>query len=269
MFIDTHAHISCKELEVDVVQILERAKKAKLEAIINVSCAQEDLRPNIEWSMLHTSQELPIYNTIGYHPDRFNEPLEQDTNQQIISMMQWLEETYTLYKNHIIAIGECGLDYYRTFHRTAQIALFRAQLSFAKEKDLPVVIHLRGDMWDDFFEIINEYKNIRGVIHCFGGNLAEAKKLLNYPNLMISFTGIITFKNAIETYRPILEHVPLERMLIETDSPYLAPTPYRGKINEPSYVVEVAKQIAMIKNTSLDEVEAVTTTNAKRLFGIL
>lgn len=266
MFIDTHAHIGCKELKEQAEELLHRAKKSRLCAIINVSCAEHEQVDNITWTSVYSTPELPVYNTLGYHPDTFSDAEERDAFSHLESLLKDLEKNFHEYTDKIVAIGECGLDYYRAFHREAQIALFKGHVDFAAKVQKPLIIHLRGEVFEDFFEILEQHPEMKGVIHCFGGTYAQAKKILEYQNMMISFTGVITFKNAVESYKEIIKEIPLERIMIETDSPYLAPVPYRGKQNEPSYVVEVANQIAENKGVSLEEVEKVTTENAKRFF---
>ncbi|MFN7161143.1 MAG: TatD family hydrolase [Candidatus Gracilibacteria bacterium] len=268
MFIDTHAHIGCKDFKDSVKDVLNRAKIANVGAIINVSCAEDEQVDNIKWTATHFTPELPIYNTLGYHPDTFSNEDEENAHEHVEKLLKALEINFHNHKEKIVAIGECGLDYYRTFHRDAQIALFEGHVAFAAKVNKPLIIHLRGDVFEDFFKILEKTQEMKGVIHCFGGTMEQAKKVLEFPNMMMSFTGVITFKNAVESYKEILSVVPLERVMIETDSPYLAPVPYRGKQNEPAYVVDVAKQIAENKEVSLGEIERVTTENARRFFGI-
>lgn len=268
MFIDTHAHIGCKDLKDSAHDILLRAKNAGVGIIINVSCAEHEQIENIRWTAIHSSIQLPLYSTLGYHPDIFSNPEEENALKRVEGLLQTLEKNFLAHSDNIIAIGECGLDYYRTYHREAQIALFKGHMEFAKKIEKPLIIHLRGEVFEDFFEILEKNPEMKGVIHCFGGTVEHAKTILKYPNMMISFTGVITFKNAVESYKEIIEAIPLEKIMIETDSPYLAPVPYRGKVNEPAYVVEVAKQIAENKRVNLDEVERATTENARRFFGI-
>lgn len=268
MFIDTHAHIGCKDIKDNIKNILDRAKKAQIGAIINVSCAENEQVDNIEWTSVYSTPDLPVYNTLGYHPDTFSDSDEKNAEEHVEKLLIALAENFKEHQEKVVAIGECGLDYYRTFHRDAQIALFRGHVAFAANVQRPLIIHLRGEVFEDFFEILEKNPDMKGVIHCFGGTLEQAKKILKYPNMMMSFTGVITFKNAVESYKEIVNQVPLEKIMIETDSPYLAPVPFRGRQNEPSYVVEVARQIAENKGVDFEEVERVTTENAKRFFGI-
>lgn len=268
MFIDTHAHLGCKDLLESSLDILERAKNASLEAIINVSCTEEDQVHNILWTKEHIDSSIGLYNTLGYHPDIFSDPKEDTYMEHVTRLLKTLEHNFEQHGEHVVAIGECGLDYYRTFHKEAQKALLKGHIMFAKKVQKPLIIHLRGEVYEDFFELLEEYPEMKSVVHCFGGTVEQAKNILKFPNMMISFTGVITFKNAVATYKEIITALPMERIMIETDSPYLAPVPYRGKVNEPANVVEVAKHIAELRGVSLEEVEKITTENAKRFFGI-
>lgn len=268
MFIDTHAHIGCKEIKDDIETLLQRAKEANLGAIINVSCAEHEQVDNIKWTDVYSSPDFPLYNTLGYHPDTFSDTNETDPLLHVSQLLEKLQHNFETYSSKIVAIGECGLDYFRTYNREAQLALFKGHIKYADKIHKPLIIHLRGDVYDDFFEILALYPHMKGVIHCFGGTREQAIKILKYPNMMISFTGVITFKNALESYAEITSAIPLERIMIETDSPYLAPVPHRGKQNEPCFVIEVAKQLAKNKGVDLEVVERVTTGNAKRFFGI-
>jgi TatD DNase family protein len=176
----------------------------------------------------------------------------------------------------VVAIGECGLDYYRFPKNVAkeevkikQIELFEQHIKLANELNLPIIIHCR-EAYDDIFQVLE--KSIkegllpkRGVGHCFLGNQEQAKKFLDL-GFLLSFTGIITFKNTNPTLLKIIKETPLEKIMIETDAPYLAPQAYRSTRNEPAYVVEMAKKIAEIKGFNLTEVEKVTTNNAIKLF---
>ena len=165
----------------------------------------------------------------------------------------------------VVAVGEIGLDYHYDMPRDAQRALFARQLAWATELDMPSVIHSR-EAEEDVLAALREQGDTRGVIHCFteGPKMAEGAVELGF---YVSFAGIITFKNA-QDLRDIAARVPLDRILIETDSPYLTPVPHRGKRNEPGFVVEVAKTIAELHGASVEEVERVTTQNARDLFGL-
>lgn len=252
----------------DIQKHIFMAQQAGLEAVINISCHPDEQEENIAFAHTHSSDALRIYTTLGYHPDLCNDPEDTHILHTVdlwIATMQRHLERYP----QVVAIGECGLDYYRTYHKEAQKKLFKEQILLAETFKKPVIIHLRGEIWEDFYDILSQHPDLSCVIHCFSGTQDDAKKLLHsFPNMFLSFTGIITFKNAQETYLPILQEVPLGRILIETDSPYLAPVPYRGQQNTSAYVVEVAKKIAEIKGLSLEEVKKITTENAKRFFGI-
>lgn len=269
MFIDTHTHLSCKEMIGDIQKHIFMAQQAGLDALINISCHPEEQESNIAFAHTYSTDTLPIYATLGYHPDLCNDPEDEQALQKVTLWIEAMQRNLERYP-HIVAIGECGLDYYRTYHKRAQQKLFEEQIRLAETFHKPVIIHLRGEIWEDFYEILAKHTDLSCVIHCFSGTASDAQRLLKtFPNMYLSFTGIITFKNAQDTYIPILQETPINRILIETDSPYLAPVPYRGQQNTSAYVVEVAKKIAEVKQLSLEEVGSITTQNAKKFFGIL
>lgn len=254
MFIDSHAHLTSDTLYPEVETLLDRARAAKVKNIINICTDLSTLKRGLE---LH--REHPwVYNTGATTPHD-------------------VEKEGELYFSHfesaakeglLVAIGETGLDYYYEHsQKEVQKEFFIRYIQLAKECSLPLVIHCR-DAFDDFFEIIDEHypKGAPGILHCFTGTLSEAKELIK-RGWTISFSGIITFKKS-EALRGVVEHVPIDQMLIETDSPYLAPQRRRGKTCEPAFVVETAEMVAEIKGLRLDEVAKITSKNAASLFRI-
>ncbi|MEG2455754.1 MAG: TatD family hydrolase, partial [Oscillospiraceae bacterium] len=197
-----------------------------------------------------------LYAAVGIHPLSVAEQPEG-----------WLEELRGLAKQpKVVAIGEIGLDYfYESERKVAQQELLEKQLTLAEEVGLPVVIHDR-DAHADCLKLVRRHPKVRGVYHCYSGGIEDAKVLLGL-GWMLSFTGAITFKNARRALE-VIEELPLEKLMIETDSPYLAPVPYRGKRNHSGYVHLVAEKIAEMKGISAEEVARVTTENGKRFFGI-
>jgi TatD DNase family protein len=255
MFIDTHAHLTFPEYQIDLPEVIKRAKEAKLEAIINIALDEQAVK-----SSLRLAEEYPgfIFNAAGLHPHDASEWTD-DIPQKIRGLAK---------EKRIIAIGETGLDYhYKLSPVEKQKEVFREFLRLAQELDLPAVIHSR-DASKDTLTILHEENRgkLKGVLHCFSGDMELAKQALEI-GLLISFTGNITFPKA-DKVRSAAREIPLERIMIETDCPFLAPQAYRGKRNEPAYVVKVAEQIAEVKGLSLEEVARQTTENARSFFNI-
>lgn len=254
MLIDTHAHLDFKDFNTDRDEVIKRAFRNGIGKIINIGCDLNRAKKSIELA----GENKNIFATIGVHPD---EAGKSKTDEILKNLESLLEKS-----DKIVGIGECGLDYSRVEDealKKLQKELFIAQINFAKAKKLPLVIHIR-DAYSDAFEILKDYPDQPGVLHCFGGSVKDAKKFLDL-GFLISFTGIVTFKNAKEV-QEVAKFVPLEKMMFETDCPFLAPEPYRGERNEPAYVKFIARKISEIKGVSLSDVERVTTENAKSLF---
>ncbi|NGX56777.1 MAG: putative metal-dependent hydrolase YcfH [Candidatus Anoxychlamydiales bacterium] len=254
-FFDSHAHLSFDEksyLEAD--EVITRAKEKNVNKIINI-CS--DLYA-LEKGLILKEKYKGIYLASAIPPHSEEKNLEL--------FLESIEKA--LIEKQIIAIGETGLDYYYDFvDRTTQKKYFIKQLELAKKYDLPVIIHIR-DAFDDFFEIVDEYyKNKKLLLHCFTGDKENAKKVLD-RNFYISFSGIVTFKNA-KNLKEVVKMVPLDKILIETDSPFLAPQNKRGKKNEPSYISETAKELAILKNINIEEVANFSYQNSLSLFNIL
>ena len=256
MLVDSHAHIQGKEYAGEAAAVIERARLAGVEQIIAVGGAG-DLSSNTEAVALAESF-ANVYATVGMHPHDAKDVGEDE--------LQKLKELALHQK--VVAVGETGLDYYYDHSpREVQRRVFAQFIRMARDTELPVVVHER-DAALDAAELLRSQGEgkLRGVIHCFTGNYEAARAYLDL-GFYISFTGIITFKNA-QALRQVAGQVPLERMLVETDSPYLTPVPHRGKRNEPAYVRLVAATVANIKGVSLEEVARTTTRNARRLFRI-
>jgi len=255
MYIDTHAHLTFPEFQIDLTEVLARAKEAKIEAIINIALDEEAIRKSIK-----LAEEYPgfIYNAIGLHP--------HDASQWNDNTYQQLKELAGKYR--IVAIGETGLDYhYKLSSVEQQQMVFRKLLQLAQELDIPAVIHSREASFDTIKIIREENKGkLRGVLHCFSGDMTLAKAALDF-GLLLSFTGNITFPKA-DQIRAAAKEIPLDYIMIETDCPFLAPQDYRGKRNEPAYVVKVAEKIAELKGLPIEEVAIKTKENARKLFGL-
>lgn len=253
--IDTHSHIYEPDFNNDREDIVKRAMAAGIEKILLPNINAESIEP-----MLNLCRHYPNYcfPMLGLHP----EDIEEDYKQVLNDMEKLLE-----IPNHpYIAIGEIGLDYYwdKTKVKEQEDA-FRSQIGWSIKYQLPLMIHARN-AHQRLVDIMMEYsnENLSGVFHCFGGSKDEALELLQFPGFVLGIGGVVTYKKS--PLPETLSGVPLERIVLETDAPYLAPVPYRGKRNESAYIVEVLRKVAQIYNVSEEEVETTTNNNAKRIF---
>ena len=254
--IDSHAHIQGKEYAGETAAVIQRAAEAGVEQIIVVGGAG-DMSSNIAAVTLAESC-ANLYATVGMHPHDAKDVGEAE--------LQELKKLAAHPK--VIAVGETGLDYYYNHSpREVQRRVFAQFIGLAKETGLPLVVHERDAAIEAAGLLRSEDAGkIRGVIHCFTGDYEAACGYLDL-GFYLSFTGIITFKNA-DALREVVRKVPLERIFVETDSPYLTPVPHRGKRNEPAYVRFVAETVANVKDVAVEEVAQVTTANVKQLFRI-
>jgi TatD DNase family protein len=254
--IDSHAHIQGAEFTADLEDVVSRARGAGVSKIIVVGGAGE-LSSND--AALRVAGSFPgLFATVGMHPHDAKDVGEADLDR--------LKKLATDPK--VVAIGETGLDfYYDHSPRDLQTGIFTRFIHMARETRLPLIVHDR-DAHNEIGGLLSVEGGgaLRGVIHCFTGDYAAAKTFLDL-GFYISFSGILTFKNA-EPLRDAARRLPLDRLLIETDSPYLAPVPKRGKRNEPAFVLHVAETLAQVRNTSLAEIARATSCNAEALFGI-
>lgn len=261
MLIDTHCHLNDPAYAADLEAVMQRAEAAGVGAFLTIGT---DVAGSRDAAALAAARPN-VWAAVGIHP--------QDASQ-------WTDEADAALdalaaQPRVVAIGEVGLDYFReTTPRAQQQATFRRALRLAERRALPVIIHCRdapaeaGQAWDDLFAILRETRTppIRGVLHCFTGDLAAAKTALEL-GLTISFAGNLTFKNA-EPLRAVAKQIATERMVVETDAPYLTPHPLRGQRNEPAHVARTAAAIAELKSLSVEDVARITSLNAYRLFGI-
>ncbi len=248
--IDTHCHLELKEFERDRKSVIERARSNGIDAIITVGTDLEDC-----YKAIRIADEFDIvYVSCGIHPHEaknFSDSIEK-------------ELTRLLRHRKVVAIGETGLDYYRDYSpRDKQRDVFRRHLELSMITGLPVIIHMREAL-DDTMKILEEFKGLKGVFHCFSGDLSFAKKVIEM-GFFISIAGPVTYLNA-KKLPEIVQWIPDEYLLIETDAPYLAPEPVRAGRNEPSYLIHTAKKVAQLREVSLEDIDRVTTLNAKRLF---
>jgi TatD DNase family protein len=250
--IDTHCHLEMDEFSPDRDEVIKRAKDAGIEAIITIA---SDLKGNIGGLELSKKYDF-IYSSVGFHPHDAKDFTEDIFNQIKI----WVK------REKVVAIGEIGLDYhYDNSPREIQRGVFIKQLQFAKEINFPVIIHSR-EAKRDTLEIIKESGINKGVLHCFSGDIDMAERAMAM-GFYISIAGPVTFKNARKP-KEIAKMIPDDYLLIETDAPYLTPEPFRGRRNEPSYIVHTAKAIAELRGITLEDLSRITTINAKRLFKI-
>lgn len=264
MFFDSHCHLSSTQLASQLDDVMQRARDAGVTRILNIADSLSNSSEVIAQSQALQNRGFAVFPTVGVHPQKALE-FHDST----------IDELRKLSKYQLVcAIGEIGLDFvYDDAHpdypgatREVQETVFRAQLDLAVELNLPVVIHNR-EADEALLKVVEDYRGkVRGVFHCFGSSVEVAKRVLDL-GFHLGFTGIITFKNA-ETVRDVARLCPLDKTLIETDAPYLAPAPHRGKTNEPSFVPLVAKQLAEIHGSSAEEIGEMTTRNACELFDI-
>lgn len=250
--IDSHLHLDSSDFNADREDVLERARKSGVKKFINAGTTIPSSEAGITLSCVHPD----IYPAVGIHP---HEAYQLDA----IAM----ESLHKLALSPgVIAIGETGLDYHYNFSLPEiQRTAFRHHIRLAREVKLPLIIHCR-DAFGDLIHILREEKGNKagGVVHCFTGNCDEAERVIEM-GFYIGITGIVTFK-AATTIIEVVKRLPLDRLLIETDAPYLAPHPHRGKRNEPSLLIHIAEQIAEIKNMPLEDIINATTCNTKTIF---
>ena len=251
MLFDTHAHMDDQAFDADRVELLENLPKQGIALLMNPGCS---LASSYNTSQL--SQEYDyIYAAVGSHPD-----VADEVNEEV------LEEYRKLCKLNpkIKAIGEIGLDYYYDdIPREIQRKAFRMQLALAKELNLPVIVHER-DAHEDGMNIIREFPEVTGVFHCYSGSAEMAKELIKL-GWYIGFTGVLTFKNARKAVE-VAASIPLDRIVLETDCPYMAPVPFRGQRNDPGKLCKMAEKLAEIRGMTLEEIHEITTENGKRLY---
>jgi TatD DNase family protein len=254
MFIDSHCHLNFHELAANLEEVLENMRRNEVVAALCVGVELEHF-PEI----LALAEQYPhIYASVGVHPD--HEVQTEPTQARLVELARHPK---------VIAIGETGLDYYRLKGNLEwQRERFRTHIRAAIETDKPLIIHTREAAQDTLRIMQEENAGLAGgVMHCFTESLEVAKAAMAM-GFYISFSGIVTFKNAI-SIKNVAKDIPLERMLIETDAPYLAPVPYRGKLNQPAYVKYVAEEIAALRNIPLESVAKATTHNFKNLFRLV
>lgn len=256
--VDTHSHLFLEDFEKDLFQVIERARAAGITHIFMPNIDKETIQPMLSVAETYKGYCFPM---IGLHPTS----VDVDYREQLHLIEEELSGVH-----RYIAVGEIGMDlYWSDSFRKEQQEVFARQLEWALHYDLPVVIHCR-EAFEQIYEIMNSYKStsLRGVFHSFTGSVADAVRALEYENFYLGINGVLTFK---KSHLPELlkENVPLDRVLLETDSPYLAPVPNRGRRNETSYMVEILKKLSEIYDVLPERVAEITSINALNLFRVL
>ena len=253
MLFDTHAHMDDRAFEADRAELMASLADTGISLVMNPGCSLDSSR-NVD----KLTKAYPwLYGAVGSHPDACDE-----VNDAVI------DEYRMLCKQNpkIRAIGEIGLDYhYEDIPRHIQQRAFRMQMALAAELGLPAIVHER-DAHADGMAIVSEFPEVTGVFHCYSGSLEMANWLID-RGWYIGFTGVLTFKNARKAIE-VAASIPLERLVLETDCPYMAPEPFRGKRNHPGYLYRMAERLAEIRGLSVEEIHRITTENGKRLYGI-
>ncbi len=253
--IDTHSHIYVEDFDSDIEDVVERAKKMGVEKILLPNVDLESIDSMLKLSDRFSDICIPM---MGLHPTS----VDHTFKDQLKVMYTYLQ------KQKFCAVGEIGIDLYwdKTFLKE-QINAFVTQLQWAKEFNLPIVIHAR-EAFSEIFEVLDntDLSNITGVFHSFSGGVEEATKIMAYGGFKMGINGVVTFKNS--KLDEVLTHVPIENIVLETDAPYLTPVPYRGKRNEPSYLEYVIQKLVQVYKMSEDEICRITTSNAQVLFNL-
>jgi TatD DNase family protein len=253
MLFDTHAHYDSGAFNTDRMEVLASMPEQGVELILKPGCDLESSRTAVS-----LANAFPfVYAAVGVHPsdcETYTDQVEEELRKLAADPK-------------VKAVGEIGLDYYWEDNAPAEVqkAVFRRQMQLARELNLPVIIHDR-EAHRDCLEIVKEYPDVKGVYHCYSGSVEDAKILVKL-GWMLSFTGVVTYKNARKSLE-VIQWLPMDRIMIETDSPYLTPVPFRGKRNDSSKVGLVAETIAQVKGMDVEEVIRITTENGKRFFNI-
>ncbi|MEI8136571.1 MAG: TatD family hydrolase [Bacteroidota bacterium] len=252
MFIDTHTHLYAEEFNTDRNPVIQKAIDNGIKKFY---------LPNIDSSSIEGMHQLEkvfpenCFAMMGLHPCSVNATV----NEELVIVKEWLS------KRKYAAIGEIGIDLYwdKTFLKEQQHA-FKEQIKWALQYNCAIIIHCR-DAFDEIYEILSSFEKLpKAIFHCFSGNLDQANKIIDLGNFKLGVGGVLTFKNS--GLDKVIENIDMEHLVLETDAPYLAPVPFRGKRNEPVYLLEVAKKLAEIKNVSINEVGYITNKNAKFIF---
>ena len=253
MLFDTHAHLDDRAFDQDREQMISGLPEKGIGLVMNPGCSLESSKNTIR-----LAEQYPfVYAAVGSHPDAADEVTDSV-----------IDRYRTLCRHEKVkAIGEIGIDYhYEDIPRDLQKKAFRMQLELAREVKLPVIVHER-DAHEDGLAIVKEFKDVTGVFHCFSGSAELARQLVDL-GWYIGFTGVLTFKNARRAIEAA-QAIPLDRIVLETDCPYMAPEPFRGRRNDPGYLFRMAEKLAQIRGLDLEQIHAITTENGKKLYRIV
>lgn len=251
-FVDTHCHLHFENYDADREEVLNDALKHNVTRLICVGCSLEDSRRAVEFAASHEN----VWATVGAHPHDGEDFMRHPDAAEILNKLSNLPK--------VVAIGEIGLDYFHsTTSKADQEKALRQQIEIALEKELPIVFHVR-DAFSDFFKIIDSYQGIRGVVHSFSAHVEEVEKILE-QGLYVGLNGIMTFTKD-DLQLEAAKKVPLDKLLLETDAPFLTPKPYRGKRCEPKHVTLTAEFLANLRGESLEQIAEATTSNAIEFF---
>jgi len=251
---DTHTHLYSEQFNDDIDVVIQNCIDKGIERLFLPNIDSESIEGMMELGVKYPNNCFPM---MGLHPTS----VKENYKEELALVEDWMG------KQKFCAIGEIGIDLYWDKTRlVAQQEAFRFQIELAKKHNLPFVIHCR-DAFDEIFEILNELNDdkMRGIFHCFTGAVEQANHIINYGDFKIGIGGVVTFKNS--GLDKVVEQLDLKHIVLETDSPYLAPTPFRGKRNESTYLYTIAEKIAEIKEVSIEEVAKLTTENSKQVFG--
>ena len=253
--IDTHTHLYASEFDADRTAVVEKAIQNGVTHFFLPNIDIHSIQPMLDLVWNFPNHCFPM---MGLHPCS----VDQHVEAHLFQIQKWFK------KRKFYAVGEIGLDYYwSTEFKAEQIRAFRMQIQWAIQQDLPIVIHSRNSN-EDVIAILKEMKHprLRGIFHCFGGNAAQAAEVVDL-GFLLGIGGVLTFKNG--GLDKAIEDISIEHLVLETDAPYLAPVPYRGKRNESFYILEVARKLAELKKVGLNQLAEITTQNAQRVFGML
>ena len=253
MLFDTHAHMDDRAFDIDRTELLAHLPNQGIALLMNPGCSLESSR-NVDRL---TRQYDYIYGAVGSHPD-----VADEVNEEVLAEYRAIVAANPKIK----AIGEIGLDYhYEDIPRQLQLKAFKLQMELAQELNLPAIVHER-DAHEDGMKVVEEFPEITGVFHCYSGS-AEMAKWLVSRGWYIGFTGVLTFKNARKALE-VAAAIPLDRIVLETDCPYMSPEPFRGKRNDPGKLYRMAEKLAELRGLTVEEVHAITTENGKKLYRI-
>ena len=253
MLFDTHAHMDDRAFDVDRTELLTDLPNQGIQLLMNPGCSLESSR-NVDKL---TRQYDYIYGAVGSHPD-----VADEVNEAVLAEYRAIVAS----NPKIRAIGEIGLDYhYEDIPRELQLKAFKLQMALARELGLPAIVHER-DAHEDGMKVVEEFPEVTGVFHCYSGS-AEMAKWLVSRGWYIGFTGVLTFKNARKALE-VAAAIPMDRIVLETDCPYMSPEPFRGKRNDPGKLYRMAEKLAELRGLPVEEIHAITTENGKRLYRI-